>query len=561
MDTITEDDSLIRDVHNVLVGIIHFSSQQSSSCKRRGFVKKQFSAFFAPFNKIWVRTNKVTTTFDVYARVKVDWSKSDINKGIIECSVEEYIGRVSDFTLEDAVIRQLCTSHWSQRVTREIKKMNYDYDVCSDRVDLTDIASYSIDPEGCVDIDDAIHYRRLKDGHEIGVHIADVTSYFPIDSTVWSEMNRRVETVYTDHVYHMYPEEFSIMRAALSEGSRSRAFSLIISLDSKLNITDYKFVESYVNVKNISYETADEIWSSRTRDDSNEDIKMIFNISKILCEKIMDRPAIDSHDVVETFMVLANNIAARYMMDSEMLKSSGSKALIRTQGSCDSPEYTNLAVEGEVLDVIGYLNADRAEYRLYEDGVDSRHHSLNLDQYTHFTSPIRRYADVLVHQTIRAIMREDISMLPKMNAKDILKLNHYKSYYRRCVMYSNEIKILSQMETSHMDVKATVVDITNERCRVLVRDIGDIDKIIINTDILTPKITRSIADNNEIDLSMTPTGCRIQLRGKDGESVDGRSVNIDIGDEVTVKICYIPRQLKKLKAYIITPDVHSIMFG
>jgi len=525
-----------KNIHTTLIGIISFSSSHSSSCKKKGYFLKKFSPFFSSFQNVWVRTNKIIQTSDLYAKVTIDWDKSTDAR--IECCVDEYMDDVSAFHNEQHIINMLATSHWSNKINKIIIKCG-EYDVCNTRTDFTDILSYSIDPPGCVDIDDAIHYKQLNNAHhEIGIHIADVTSYFPLNSVVWKEMSNRVETVYYPNAIHMYPPEFSTQIASLIEGKISRSFSLIVTVDNTYNIVRTKFCRGLVKVKNMTYDNAN------ISNDIN--VKQLFNIANELRKTLLGKECVDSHELVETFMILANNEAAKFIVKSDLYKLNKLIGLIRVQDGVNMTQLPQGLLSDDIYERVKHLRAQRAMYKYYSENTSNRHSGLNLDMYTHFTSPIRRYADVLVHQTINAIIESSVDLLPIISVETIFKLNHYKNYYKKCIIYNNEIELVSNMKNSFEDMECTIVDIYDNKCRVLAEINGK--NFIFDVDIFYKKITKAI--NTEY------TTTSITLSTDDSSQI----ITLTIGSTVTIRVCYIPLKLKKIKSYITVPDIYDSLF-
>lgn len=525
-----------KNIHTTLIGIINFSSSHSSSCKKKGFFLKTFSPFFSSFQNVWVRTDKIIQTSDLYAQVTIDWDKSTDAR--IECCVDEYMNNVSEFNNEPRIINMLATSHWSNKINKIIIKCG-EYDECKNRTDFTDVLAYSIDPPGCVDIDDALHYKKLNNTHhEIGIHIADVTSYFPLNSVVWKEMSNRVETVYYPSAIHMYPPEFSTQIASLIEGKKSRSFSLIVTVDNNYNIVNTKFCRGLVKVKNMTYDNAN------ISVDPN--IKQLFNIARELRKTLLGKECIDSHELVETFMILANNEAAKFIVKSDLYKLNKLIGLIRIQDSDNMIQLPQGLLNDNVYERVKHLRVQRAMYKYYSKDASNRHFGLNLDIYTHFTSPIRRYSDILVHQTINAIIESNVDLLPVITIETIFKLNYYKNYYKKCIIYNNEIELASNMKNSFEDMECTIVDIYDNKCRVLAESYGK--KFIFDVDIFYKKIA------NAINTEYTTTSITLSTEHS------SQIISLTIGSNVTIRVCYIPLKLKKIKSYIIVPDIYDSLF-
>jgi len=221
---------------------------------------------------------------------------------------------------------------------------------------------FSIDPPGCIDIDDAIHAKHNRNGTiEIGVHIADVTAQFEHGSAIDAEAVHRAFTVYLPHKQvTILPEGLAHDRCSLLPGQERLCMSCIMTFDCEgASMIRCEFVETVIRSgAALSYEQVDE-------DNVPSAIRGALVIAQSICK------AVDSHKLVEELMLLANTCAAERV------------PLLRRQT--------------EQFRAAEYVFVDSS------DGVSAghRHVSLNKDAYTHFTSPIRRYADQLVHRLLK----------------------------------------------------------------------------------------------------------------------------------------------------------------
>ncbi|TNY22818.1 mitotic control protein dis3 [Rhodotorula diobovata] len=335
--------------------------------------------------------------------------------------------------------------------------------VWRNRVDLRDEIICSIDPPGCQDIDDALHAKRLPNGNiQAGVHIADVSHFVHPDNPMDAEAASRGTTVYlVDKRIDMLPHLLGTNLCSLRPYVERLAFSVIWELDDDANIVDVRFTKSVIASKEaFTYEAA-----QRRKDDKSltdpltEGIRMLNSIAIKLRAKRMEAGALnlaspevkihlesseqsgpvdvehkelfETNSLVEEFMLLANiSVAER------IYKQFPQTAVLRRHAP---PPKTNFEVLQDVLQKRRGFTLDVSTSGALADSLDKcvdpsfpafntlvrimatrcmlsaeyfcsgslpasqfSHYGLASPIYTHFTSPIRRYADVLVHRQLSA---------------------------------------------------------------------------------------------------------------------------------------------------------------
>ncbi|KAH9927369.1 RNB-domain-containing protein [Amylocystis lapponica] len=332
-----------------------------------------------------------------------------------------------------------------------------------EREDLRDMIICSIDPPGCQDIDDALHARRLPNGNiEAGVHIADVSHFVHSDNAMDSEAAARGTTVYlVDKRIDMLPALLGTNLCSLRPDVERLAFSVIWELTPDADIVDVRFTKSVIASKfAFTYEEAqirkDDL---KKTDQLTESIRLLNTLSQKLNKKRMDAGALnlaspelriqldssessdpidvkqkqllETNSLVEEFMLLANISVARKIQETfpqtavlrrhlppphtnfEKLQDilqrrkgitldvSSSRALANSLDQCLDPEEPAFNTLVRIMATRCML---AAEY--FCSGSVGRdtfgHYGLASPIYTHFTSPIRRYADVLVHRQLAA---------------------------------------------------------------------------------------------------------------------------------------------------------------
>ncbi|EJF61412.1 RNB-domain-containing protein [Dichomitus squalens LYAD-421 SS1] len=332
-----------------------------------------------------------------------------------------------------------------------------------DREDLRDLIICSIDPPGCQDIDDALHARRLPNGNiEAGVHIADVSHFVHPDTPMDSEAAARGTTVYlVDKRIDMLPALLGTNLCSLRPHVERLAFSVIWELSPEADIVNVRFTKSVIASKSaFTYEEAqirkDDPGLS---DELTESIRLLNDLARKLRERRMAAGALnlaspevkiqldssessdpvdveqkelrETNSLVEEFMLLANISVARKIQETfpqtavlrrhlppprtnfEKLQDilgrrkgmtldvSSSGALAASLDKCVDPNEPAFNTLVRIMATRCMLSA---EY--FCSGSVARdtfgHYGLASPIYTHFTSPIRRYADVLAHRQLAA---------------------------------------------------------------------------------------------------------------------------------------------------------------
>ena len=328
------------------------------------------------------------------------------------------------------------------------------------REDFRKVTTFTIDPKDAKDFDDALSIRPLKDGlWEVGVHIADVTHYVKEGSIIDREAEKRATSVYlVDRTIPMLPERLCNFICSLRPNEEKLAFSAIFDITEKGEVRDSRIVHTVIESdRRFTYEEAQQIIETKEGDFKDE-ILMLDTIAKALREKRFAAGAInfdryevkfeidekgkpisvyfkeskDANKLVEEFMLLANRTVAEKIGKAPK----GKKAKVlpyRIHDLPDPEKLDNLAqfiarfgyrlrTSGTKTDVSKSINhllddiqgkkeenlvetvsiraMQKARYSTHNIG----HYGLAFDYYTHFTSPIRRFPDMMVHRLVTKYM-------------------------------------------------------------------------------------------------------------------------------------------------------------
>ncbi|MBC3539504.1 ribonuclease R [Rufibacter sediminis] len=332
------------------------------------------------------------------------------------------------------------------------------------RRDFRDITTFTIDPADAKDFDDALSVRQLENGNwEIGVHIADVTHYVQPNSRLEKEAYRRATSVYlVDRTIPMLPERLSNGLCSLRPNEDKLTFSVVFEIDESAKIHHYWVGRTIIHSdRRFAYEDAQQVIETGEGDFATEILKL-NELAKKFKEKRFQNGAVnfetievkfkldengkplhlyvkerkDAHKLIEEFMLLANKYVAEHVYK---LKKGDKKLTMvyRTHGAPDPEKLINFSLfarkfgykvdlaegqdiskelnklagqtegkpEQNVLQSLAIRTMAKAKYSTEAEG----HFGLAFAHYSHFTSPIRRYPDMMAHRLIDQYARKDFT--------------------------------------------------------------------------------------------------------------------------------------------------------
>ena len=333
------------------------------------------------------------------------------------------------------------------------------------RKDFRQVLTFTIDPADAKDFDDAISFQKLKNGNvEVGIHIADVSHYVKPGSALDKEAFERGTSVYlVDRVIPMLPERLSNGLCSLRPNEDKLCFSAVFELDNEANVVEQWFGRTIIHSDTrFSYEDAQEVLENKAGKHSEELLKL-NELAYKLRERKFKHGAIsfesveikfrlddqgkplgvyvkerkDAHKLIEDFMLLANKKVAEFVAK----KGKGKQKLTFVYRSHDSPKEDALLNFSQFASKFGYkidmssgretarslnfLMADvegkkeqnvltqlaiRSMAKAVYTTKKHSHYGLAFDYYTHFTSPIRRYPDVMVHRLLELYLADGKSV-------------------------------------------------------------------------------------------------------------------------------------------------------
>ncbi|KQM72621.1 ribonuclease R [Pedobacter sp. Leaf216] len=327
------------------------------------------------------------------------------------------------------------------------------------RKDFRNVLTFTIDPADAKDFDDAISYQKLPNGnHEIGVHIADVSHYVIQGTELDKEAYSRATSVYlVDRVIPMLPERLSNGVCSLRPHEDKLCFAAVFELDEQANIQSEWYGRTVIHSdRRFSYEEAQEVIENKAGDYAQEILKL-NELAYILRDRKFKNGAIsfestevkfkldesgkpigvyvkerkDAHKLIEDYMLLANRKVAEFIAK----KTKGKDKLTFVYRVHDSPNMETLNTFATFASRFGYkintksdkeiakslnnLMADvegkkeqniltslaiRSMAKAIYSTKKTSHYGLAFEYYTHFTSPIRRYPDVMAHRLLQTYL-------------------------------------------------------------------------------------------------------------------------------------------------------------
>ncbi|XP_071951446.1 exosome complex exonuclease RRP44-like isoform X2 [Antedon mediterranea] len=469
----------------------------------KGSTRRLFIAAEKRIPKVRIETRQAETLLGCRLVVSIDsWPR---NSRYPLGHYVKKLGEVGDRETENQVLlleHDIPHEVFSSNVLSFLPKLPWtitqeDYD---SREDLRHLDICSVDPPGCTDIDDALHCRKLENGHfEVGVHIADVSHFIKPGNALDDEAANRGTTVYlVDKRIDMVPDLLSSNLCSLREKEERFAFSCLWEVTKDAEIVSTRFCKSVINSRSAyTYEQAQlKIDDKSQTDPLTESLRNLNKLAKILKRGRMDNGALtlasaeirfnidsethdpidvqakemrDTNSMVEEFMLLANISVAKRILQSfpecallrrhPVPSPSNFDTIIKAAKSMgftiviDSGKALSDSLDKAVNPEIPYFNTllrmmttrcmTQALY--FSSGtlpeLEYHHFGLAAPIYTHFTSPIRRYSDLMVHRMLAVCIRADKSYPDLLQKNKIQAICNNLNYRHRMAQYAGRASV------------------------------------------------------------------------------------------------------------------------
>jgi ribonuclease R len=397
--------------------------------------------------------------------------KGDNPRGkIVEILGESFDNEVE---MNAIVIEYGFDTKFPDEVMEEAEKVSDKVEVTNDRTDMRNVTTFTIDPETAKDFDDALSIEKVKNGYIIGVHIADVSHYVKENSAIDKEAIKRATSVYlVDRTIPMLPERLSNGLCSLNPNVDRYAFSVMFDMAESGRVRNYWLQNSVINSdRRYTYDEALKIIEGK-EDQYSQEMRALYELSLKLREKrdkdnikmkrkeakfkidengkpleIFFKEATASTQLIEEFMLLANKHVGlefhkkghtfiwrnhdepnpeKLMNLENYLELIGEPYKIRENNAKKDLNVVLKRLEGSYLHETVSSMVMRSMAKAKYSSVNIGHYGLGFRTYSHFTSPIRRYPDLIAHRILKKYLTGKIYNYPSLedrctrcNAKEV----------------------------------------------------------------------------------------------------------------------------------------------
>lgn len=363
----------------------------------------------------------------------------------------KYFGNIQDPSIDTKVaLKEFgIKKNFSENVQKELQKIkNISKEDLKNRENLLSFTCITIDPKNAKDFDDAVSCQKdLKGNFHLGVHIADVSHFIKPNSFLDKEAFQRGNSTYfLGSTVPMLPKKISNNLCSLKEKKTRLAISVLMEFDKKGSLLNKKILKSYIQVKKrFTYNEASSILQKKKKNDFFPLLLNMKELATILKKKRISRGSIDfslkeiilqldekgaplsviiepydiSHQMIEEFMLITNEAIAKYLhkKNISLIYRVHEKPSLETfqefyefarilgfklPKNPDKKDLQNLFLQAKDTPVFHKLSKNfikSMKTALYSE-ENIGHYGLSLEHYCHFTSPIRRYTDLIIHRLL-----------------------------------------------------------------------------------------------------------------------------------------------------------------
>ena len=401
----------------------------------------------------------------------------------ITASIQKDLGKKSDFGVDvsSMLYNEGIEEKFSKNILEEVKNISVNFtEEIRKRKDLRNLITFTIDPDTARDFDDAISIERHSDsGWKLGVHIADVSFYVNSQSKIDKEALKRGNSIYlVDRVIMMLPTELTTKLCSLTPNEDHLSHSVEMHMSDDGELLSFDTFPAVINSKcRLTYNQVQKLIENKEGHKIPEDIsvkiRQLYPLVKKIREKRVNQGSLelntpdveiklndtgdvesissrssakDAYQMIEDCMLLANKVVASILLKSKH------PSIFRIHEDPDEEQWSKMSIEldalgipffpnsrDEINEIFKLIKGNKNEYAIllsilrnfkraeYSSNCIG-HFGLAFDKYTHFTSPIRRYPDLIVHRLLKNIEKNN---KPILNIKEIDEISKHCSSTER----------------------------------------------------------------------------------------------------------------------------------
>jgi len=478
-----------------IVGIINLNAIHKMK------INNKIYHIFQPLNKkyekfyVGLNTNKYTHSIYVIIKFRCWETNSDYPYG----DLIDIIGSTSNKENElNAFLHHYQVFQKKMNIPKD--KINEDISIIEQlqKNKKSDYKIFTIDPKGSKDLDDGFHFSKNENYYEIGIHIA-----FPQNFLHEYLLNimKRFTTIYTYKNINLIPDIYSENLCSLLQKNYRKSLSILIKFDLDYNYINY----NYINYNYINYEIKENIVYITKNYDYDDFQEKYFNNSEknqknqknqvnkyedwIKLSEYYFKTTLDSHSIVEKWMIEANKIIANHL-----IKNNFENIILRVFEEKESSFKSN---DNILNKIIHQYQQQSATYQLYkkEESDKYKHSNFNDSYYTHFTSPIRRcidfYNQYLITNKLNIQNKEEISEI-------VQNYNNYEKKLKKFYITQNLLNFIHQHNNDILETEAYILQIKKNKLKLyIINEKIEVQHILFPYKFLTNYQPTYANENNE----------------------------------------------------------------
>jgi exoribonuclease R len=366
----------------MIPGVLHLSSRTIYNLTKNNVPQLRFTALDTSLPSFIVATKRQYQPDDVYAIIT---PTKDTYHTYTIGNLDRIVGNVGDPQTELEFLKD----RHHLRFKKFRQPIDITTDLTPDRQDLTDRHTVSIDPENCLDVDDALSCTPLGTEFEVGIHIADVSSFIVQDSPLDLDLRTKVESIYMHHQQtNMLPDILASDICSLVQNKKRRTYTVLLTVNN-YKITQTKFTKAFIiNKKQYTYDNAQKSINN------DPTLSALYTIGQNWYSQKFPATEYNIHKMVEIFMLTANIAVATHLAQN-----APKSVILRSQKGFKEDSHKNTNIPQTILHRANMYKLEGASY-VQGTTTNTKHELLQEEHYTHFTSPIRRYIDIIIHRLL-----------------------------------------------------------------------------------------------------------------------------------------------------------------